>query len=148
MLGETVVIEVVQPRGPVTALFAIGYQRSLESLRQSCPLQLESMRLRATASIRLLEGCGGSTRQQDDTLDARVREGYVGISFCRGSSFEVVEGLRKGFIVKFVVWGELRQEGKKARKKVLPHLILILVLSRLHYHNSRLPHLFPFSHPS
>ena len=39
-----------------------------------------------------------------------VFEGYVGIYFCRGSSFEVVEVLRKGFIVKFVVWGELRQE--------------------------------------
>jgi len=42
-------------------------------------------------------------------------------------SFEVVEGLRKGFIVKFVVWGELRQEGKKARKKVFGHLALLTV---------------------
>ena len=50
------------------------------------------------------------------------QRGNIGISFCRGSSFEVVEGLRKGFIVKFVVWGELRQEGKKARKKVFGHL--------------------------
>jgi len=31
----------------------------------------------------------------------------VCIYFCRGGSFEVVEGLRKGFIVNFVVWREL-----------------------------------------
>ena len=35
-----------------------------------------------------------------------VREGSVGIYFCRASSFEVVEGSRKGFIVKLVVWRE------------------------------------------
>jgi len=51
-----------------------------------------------------------------------VFEGYVGIYFCRGSSFEVVEVLRKGFIVKFVVWGELRQEVVFAHRHYLAPL--------------------------
>ena len=50
------------------------------------------------------------------------QRGVFGISFCRGSSFEVVEGSHKGFIVKLVVWGEIWQEGKKAPKKVFGHL--------------------------
>jgi len=36
------------------------------------------------------------------------QRGVFGISFCRASSFEVVEGSHKGFIVKLVVWGEIR----------------------------------------
>ena len=50
------------------------------------------------------------------------QRGVFGISFCRASSFEVVEGSHKGFIVKLVVWGEIWQEGKKAPKKVFGHL--------------------------
>jgi len=36
------------------------------------------------------------------------QRGVFGISFCRGISFEVVEGSHKGFIVKLFVWGEIR----------------------------------------
>ena len=45
------------------------------------------------------------------------QRGVFGISFCRGSSFEVVEDSHKGFIVKLVVWGEIWQEEKKAPKR-------------------------------
>ena len=50
------------------------------------------------------------------------QRGVFGISFCRGSSFEVVEDSHKGFIVKLVLWGEIWQEEKKAPKKVFGHL--------------------------